>query len=400
MAIKSGELLHVGNTVLLDRIQTGGPAAPNIPTEKIKELGNYKGVATIRDIPDLSFSLESLDVSAELEALLVNANFGTDAAGTEYDLSKVLPIDVAGQFKAGATAASPNNVVVSAAVPFLLLESLSYRFGLRDNATQSATLRTDTIFWAEGSVYIVTAAGTGSNNQLVPFGQTALPYNGDTIAGTRYALSVTLVESSRRLVPGVDYTETATGVTILVGTTNTIRVVIQSATPAVYPAASHAAASATRPAAVKGRDIEIRVGGNTVTDRWSSVQSVTIDWRGTVERDEELGSSQIIDQSFDIPEVSGSVELKPRDGAELMRRIRQVANVPSGQVVGPHTSTPLSLDVLIHSPDDGSVVKTLHVPDARFVIPGYSGQVDQSQTVTLNFDSDTGDLRAYKGARA
>lgn len=401
MAIKSGELIHVGNQVLVDRAQTAGPGSLNIPTEKIYELGNYESVATIRDIPDLSFALESLDVSAEIEAMLVGKNFSTDAAGTEYDLSKALPLDVISAFKAGRTATNPYDVSASVAIPYLALESASYRFGIRDNAQQSLSLKGDAIFYAQGSAYVQEVAGTATANQVINFTNTPLVFNGDASTGARYALSVSL-KSGKRLVLGADYTEqTSTSITVLaaVPTTDTIRITYQSATVASYPQVSHAAASATRPAAVKGKDIEVRIGGLTVNDRWTSVQSVTAEYRVTLERDEEMGSAQVVAQDFDVPAVTGTVDIKPRDAAELLKRIKQIAGVTANEVVGPYTSAVLPLEILIKSPETGAVLKTLYVPDARFTLPGYSGQVQQKLTVSFPWESDGGVLKIYKGAK-
>lgn len=402
MAIKAGELIHVGNQVLIDRIQTGGPGNLNIPTEKINELGNYESVATTRDIADLTFTMESLDVSAEVEATLLARDYGALAQGAMLDLAAARPMDVVGQIKAGKTAANPFNVVASVAVPFLTLESASYRFGLRDNASQNFGLRGDSIFYAGGSSYVEEETGSGAGGQAVPFTNAPIPYNGDVLAGTRYALAVTLVNSGKRLVLGAEYTETASGVTVVeaVPATETIRVVYQSAVVAAYPQASHAVASATRPAAIKGKDIEIRVGGNTVTDRWSSIQSATIDWRVTLDRDEEFGNAQIVAQDFDVPAVTGTVEIKARSAEEMLAKIRQIAGVAAGQVIGPYSSTPMPLDVLLHSPVNGAVLKTLHVPDARFTLPGYSGRVQTKLTQSFPFESDGGVLRIYRGARA
>lgn len=421
MSIKAGELLHVGNQVVLDRVQTAGGAL-NIPIEKIYELGNYQTVGQVRDIPDLTFNLESIDASAELEALLTNNDFATDAAGTEYVISNWLPMDVAGQFKAGRSAAAGGGeefeIIGGVAVPYLALESLSYRFGLRDNAGQTATLRGDGLFYGTGGVVIQEVAGAGTANQDIILStdggvtddDAVKEYNGDLVNGTRYALSVTLVNEGKRLSVGNDFTEAvdaplAGNVTLTVleavAVTETIRIVYltDNATPLTYAQAVHAAQSATRPAAVKGKDIEIRVGGVALTDRWSSVQSVQVDYRVNLERDEEMGNSQIVDQDYDVPEVTGTVQIKPRDFAEFMERIHQISNVPSGEVVGPNTSQALSMDVIIHSPEDGSVLKTLHVPDARFTLPGYTGRVQQKQTFDLAFDSDSGQLSAFKGAR-
>lgn len=402
MAIKSGELLQVGNQVLIDRAQTGGPGQLNIPTEKIYELGNYESVATVRDVPDLTFDLESLDVSAEIECMLTGKTFAGMADGTLIKMANCLPLDVASQFKAGRTAANPYDVVASVAVPYLVAESISYRFGLRDNASQSVSLRGDAIFYATASAYVQTAAGTGAAGQAIAFNNAPLPYNGDRVAGTRYALGVTLVNSGKRLTVGADYTETATTVTITaaVPTTETVRIVYQSSVVAVYPQASHAAATATRPAAIRGRDIEVRVGGAAITDRWSSIQSVSVEQRVTLEKDEEFGNPQAVSQDYDVPVVSGSIEIKPRDTLELLKRIRQIAGIAStAEIIGPSTSAVLPIQIRLHSPDTGAVLKTLEIPDARFTLPGFSGQANSKLSITLNFESDGGLLNVYKGAK-
>lgn len=401
MAIKAGELIHVGNAVLLDRLQNGGPGDLNIPTEKIFELGNYESVATVRDIPDLSFSMESFDVSTELEALLTGGS-DADAAGTEYDMSTMKYLDVAGQFKGGRNAANPYDVVVAAALPGLFPESLSYRFGIRDNASQQVSLRGDSIYYAQGGAVIEEFAGPNTGGVAVSLSNPVIPYNGDTINGTRYALGVFDVDAQKRLIVGTDYTETDNVGTIEVTPTEdagTLRIVYHTTATVSYPQISHAAASATRPAAIKGRDIEVRVGGNTVADRWSSIQSINLDWRVTLERDEELGNQNVIAQDFDVPEVSGTVTLKTRDAVELVQRIQQITGVADNEVIGTMQSTLLPLDIILHSPDDGSVLKTLHVPDVRFTPPGYNGQVQQKLTVDFPFESDGGKLSVFKGAR-
>lgn len=408
MAIKGGDLIHVGNSVLIDRIQTGGPGQVNIPTEKIYELGNYQSVASVLDTPDLSFTLESLDASAEIESMLLGTDFGTDAAGTEYDIASCLPMDVLGQFKAGRTAASPFDVIGSVALPYLYLESLSYRFGIRDNASQSATLRGDSIFWNPGSSFVQTAVGTNTASQVVTLANDAYPYNGDD-AGVRYALSVEL-KSGRRLRFGVDYTETPTGagaakavdVTILdaVPASDTIRIVYCSDTVANYPQNSHAVDSATRPAAIRGRNIDVYVGGVLLADLWTNVQSANVEWRVQLDRDEEFGNPQIVNQDFDVPTVNGSIEVKPQDPSEIMDKLIQITGVASAtEAIGVMQREALSLDIVLKSPTDGSVLKTLYVPDAKFTVPGYSGRVQQKMMLNFNFESDSGVLMVYKGAR-
>lgn len=511
MAIKAGQLLHVANQILVDRAQNAGPGTVNLNRQKIYELGNYKAVGSITDIPDLSFSLESLDASAELEATLCGLTFGgtnavqtvtiggtptggdftltfggqTTAAiafdatattvrtrlaalssvpagtvavtgsaggpytvtfsgaavdadnlslitanaagllggtspsvtvtaadaladGTEMMLARTLPLDVASQFKMGNTATSPFDVVGGVAVPYLALESMSYRFGISENAAQTASLKGDGLYYTPGSVFIDEFAGTNSANQVITLAHPAYAYNGDTVAGTKYALSVSL-STGERLSFAADYTEAPSGagdtktvvITILdaVPTTSKIKVVYASSDVKTYTQARHAVASAVRPAAIRGRNITVAIGGVDVSDRWTSVQSVQLDYRVQLQRDEEFGNSSIVSQDYDVPEVSGNISLKPRNYAELLDKVKQIAGVSGNEVVGALTTDPLPLYIELHSPDDGSVLKSFYVPDAVFNLPGFSGRVQQKLEVQFDWTSDSGDLYVYKGAK-
>lgn len=481
MAIKAGNIVHVGNeTVVIDRIQTAGPGNLNIPTEKIYELGNYQSVATIRDVPDLTFSMDSYDVSTEIETMLTNSYAGrtvsdgvtnasttltsataaftsadvgrmvivegagggsgdalvttiaTVSSGTSViladaavttataldikiipngiDLATCVPIDIASQFKPGIADASPYSVISSVALPFLYTESMSYRFGLRDNAQQSASLRGDSIFYNPGPCYVQTAAGTNSANQVVATTYPAYEYDGD--GTSRRVLSVTV--GSQRLTKGTDYTEAYGAVTNgaaistltiieAVPTTSTIRIVYSSPQAKSYAQNVHALTT-VKPAAVRGKDIEVYVGGydpndiaTSAANKWTGVQSVNMDWRVTLEKDEEFGNYYAVGQDFDVPEVTGSLELKPRDPADLLAKIREAAGeVDQYAVLGAQSSVPLALDVVVKDPDTALVIKRFHCPDARFTLPGYSGRVQQKLTVTMNFDSDGGTLKVYE----
>ena len=57
MAIKAGQILHDAEGYVIDRIQSAGVGSLNIPEEKIKELGNFNTVATVRDTSTFHLSL-------------------------------------------------------------------------------------------------------------------------------------------------------------------------------------------------------------------------------------------------------------------------------------------------------------------------------------------------------
>jgi len=411
MAIKGGDLLHVGDRVLIERAQTAGPGQVTLSPEKVYELGNYQSVATLYDTPYLSFTLDSLDASAALEAWLCAKDFATSTDGDLFDLAKSYPTDVISQFKAGRLSATQYDVVGSVALPYLTLESVSYKFGLKDKATQSVSLKGDSIYYNPGSAFMETAAGTNTANQTVTLTHAAYPYKGAVIDGTKYALAVKL-RSGKRLAFGTDYTEAATGtgdaksvtITILdaVATTDFVDVIYNSDTVAQYTQdTTHTKDSVVKPAAIRGRDIEVYLGGMSLADRWTSVQSVQVDWKVTLDKDEEFGNTQLVSQDFDVPDVSGNIVIKPRDYTDLYTKIRQTAGVASAtETVGALTTVVLPLTIVLHSPIDGSVLKTLEIPDARINVPGYSGQVQQKLSVTFSFNSDTGVLNVFKGAKS
>ena len=407
MAIKAGQILHVGNdTLVIDRIQTAGPGNLNIPTEKIYELGNFESVATVRDVPDLSFTLESLDTSTEIEEWLTGGN---PASGIAINAAK--PVDVISPFKAGKDAAAPFNIVASVGLPYLTMESLSYRFGLRDNARQTVGLRGDSIFYNPGSTYIEKAVASGSAGQTVVTTNPALNYTDAN--GVRRALAVEV--GTKRLSLGVDYTEDAVPgtpgpltvtITDAQATGAEIRVMYASPTLRVYDQLVHAptkvvvGAPSPKPAAVRGKDIDvyIGVGGASVpANKVGTVQAVTVDWRVTLEKDEEFGNYYAIGQDFDVPTVNGTIDLKPRDPADFFAKLRMITGTADpAAVIGPNTATPLPMDIVIKDgANAGAVLKRLHVDDARFTVPGFQGRTQQKLTVTLNWESDSGNLLVF-----
>lgn len=395
--------MHDSQGFVIDRIQTGGVSSLNIPEEKVYELGNYNTVATVRDIPDLSFDLESFDVSTEIEALLLGIDPTTTVAGHEYDFIYAQPMDILSPFK---SAKGLYNIVKGLVVPYLYLESVAYKFGNKQNATQTFNLRGDTVYYVPGTPYQQSYTGNGSTATF-SFAHTALAYHesGDTI----HALSVCVTTSAgvtTRLHYGDDYTDSTSALTLTAPATSapagsTIRVAYGSATAASYPQTVHQNVS-TKPAAVRGKDIDVYVGDATATPtftRWTGVQSFDVSRKVNLDKDEEFGNPHYVSQDYDVAEVSGSIAVKPRDTADLWAKLHQVANVPSNEVVGPLTSVGLPVELRISDPADGTLLKTLYIPDARFTVPGLQGRVQQKLETTFNFQSDGGTLLVYQGAR-
>lgn len=485
LSIKGGSIIHVGNNaVLLDRLQTGGPGTVNIKRTTIYELGNYKSVGQVSDIPDLSFSMDSLDVSCSIEALLLDADV---KATHSYDLSQAHVLNVKSAFLPGAGAATPFGTVGSASVPCLYLESMAYKFGVGStDASQTATLKGDSLYYNPGSTYIDKAIGTNTANQVIVL---AHPAYAVTEGGVqRRTLAITA--GSLRLLFGSDYTESygaisngsaVTTVTILaaVPITSTIYVSYASSDLEAFPQSVHAlvsgvsgtltalaAAGATtlslssaptagnviilddvagsvvtetvvvatvtgvgpytvtlvsatvfahasaatwavyvptvKPAAIRGRDLDIYIGpavigaANAAAARGTrrpGIQSATVDWKVTLQNDEEFGNYHYVSIGYDVPVVSGSVAFRAATVAALLKIVQDLSGVIDPLQSATATNSPLlDVQVVLKNPVDGRVLKRLWIPDARFSLPGYAGRVQQKLDVTGAFTSDQGNL--------
>jgi hypothetical protein len=383
MAIKAGQILHSADGFLVDRIQSAGAGSVNVNTERIEELGNYQAVATIRDIPDLSFEMETFDMGTELHELLFNAATA-DAAGTKYDVEiDVKPMDIISPFKGEGLFTTVRGLVI----PFLAVESLAYNFSLDNPGALTVGLRGDAIFYVPGSVYQEAFVGDGVAT-LFTFGAgtggTAGPALSTTIDGvTIYVLgafiedTLTTPSTFTRLKNITDYTETSTTIDFVVtypATTN-IWVLYGNTTAATYAQGVHKPVAAATPAAVKG------------------------EWRATLERDEEFDNPFIVGQDFDVPDVTGTVTMKAATAAALFDQILDAHDITSPEIVNAVTDPPaLDMRLVVKSPTDGTVIQTLRVPDAQFDPEAISGQVGNKLEVDFNFVSAGGDLDVYKGA--
>lgn len=479
MAIRAGQVLHSGNNFVIDRIQTGGASALNIPQEKIHELGNYQSVGIVRDVPDLSFNLDCLDVSTELEGLFCGSvDPGADATGYMYDLSINTPLDILSPWK------SPYGdfaIVRGVAVPQLTLESAAYKYGVKDNAGETFTLKGDSIFYIPGVPYQDIQTGDGTATVFTFANGPALLYTESGAA--QYALNVSV--NGVRMIRTADYTDSTTAVTLLVAPAAgaKVSIVYGSAVAKNYLQSVHEGLS-VKPAAIKGKDIDVffstvvKVGtvtnkaltsnvatlttsaahglgvgvnitvtgvgtpfngtfvtaagttGSTVTyavtaanvastassgavgraveARWPDVQSVTVDWKVTLEDDYEFGNPRAVNrEATDVPDVTGSIDIKPRSVQALFTRLAQITGVPVTEIIGPQSSVAGALRVEIRNPESGgttavaagTVLKTHYIPAARFTIPGYEGKPQSKLTTTITYESDDGVLQVTKGAR-
>lgn len=398
----------VGQSYFLDRVQTGGISSFNQPKERVNELGDPLTVGIVRDIPDLTFDVETLDVTPELEALINGQDPTTITNGTLLDPNNSMSLDIIMPIR---QTLNSTTMVEGLIVPCLALDTLSYKFAVKANATKTATFRGDSAFYTVGTPKFqrFAVSGTGPYN----FASTAAPYV-DPEQGTRFALNVMLRNPTtfqeKRLFVGANYTETNGHVTLLqnpatFGTFTFVDIcysTLVNVTQTVALQPSPAGSPPTgKPAAVRSKDMDVYISNNSATPtyfRLDGIQSFDASRKVTLEPDEEFGNPNYVSQDYQTPAVTGNLAFKPVDANDLYATVGSLLGVPSGQVIGAFSDIPIAIDVRISDPVTGARLQTVHVPDARFTAPGLTTRVAQKSVVSLAWESDSGVITSYKGS--
>lgn len=407
MAIRAGTFVHDAQGFVLDRVQTGGVTNLNIPKTAVYELGDYLQVGNLFDIPDLSFDIDSLDVSCDVEALIHGVAPNTVVNGQEFNFNTTYPLDVISPFRSGN---GQFNIIKGIAVPYLTLDTVAYSFGVKTNSSETFTLRGDSVYYIPGSPYQqqINLVGATFTYNLA---HTALPYieNGATIYVLGACVENPTTGAYQRLFHGTDgnalndYTDTATTITYntdwqAAGMT-ILKVVYGSSVAATYPQSVNAT-TAVKPAAIRSKDVLLYVGaGGTATStlvKWSGVQSFKITRKVDLVNTEEFGNPHYVSSDYNTADVSGEIVVRAADVNSLFTLIEQIAGSDASHVSGPITQPLLEVELQVRDPNTGLILKTWNVPDAQFTLPAASGKANTDLDVTFPFFSSQGLLSVFK----
>lgn len=407
MALRAGEFVHFLGTTRLLRLQSGGLSSFNRPSESIREVGSDQPIERVFDNPDATFETESFDMRPTYEYLFMRDSTPL-ADGTEIDFNQAVPVNflVPWRRKRAST-----EVHGGAVFPYMYIEQASYRIAVQQNAGKTFTIRGDAGYFVPGGSprqQEFVKAGTGP----YAFDDTALKTVEDNV--DLFALCVTAYDPSsgtpyRRLRVGDDYTADASGVTLTAATnadwadtTTTIVVCYGTATADTIDDVTVDDID-VRPSAYKAKDLELWIsdgGATPVFSRWRGVQSFDVAWRVTYDTDYELGNRYAVNRDYETPEVSGNIAVRPESGDYLIGLIAQVSGADPDDIQNLVSSVPLELELRVFHPKDHTEqMMTLYVPDARIIPPATPVRVGQKADLTFPFDSDTGTLLVYNGAR-
>jgi hypothetical protein len=414
MSVHAGSILHVGGDNVIDRVQSAGLGDVRVPTEVIREVGNREVVDKVTGDPEFTFTLESLDVSTELEAWLTGAR-GTgqgsaqapgfaDPDGTEYSWLDCQTVNIVSPWK-DPDSGSAGTVQAGHIVPGYYPTSVRYQFGVTDNARQSVDLAGGAYYYGKFAPVEQFFTGDGATDAFAT-GSAAVGYRIGGADGTSFKRIYGVLVDGQLQTRDVDYTETTGAVGAAAGVATItftdppangadIRFCYFTTAAKAWPQTRHAS-TVTKPAAVRGRNICVFIGGVLIGGVQSVELTATVD--SAVER--EFCNEEIIGRSINGTDTNGSLTVRSKDADAFFALLAQVTGVPVTEIYGWLNDHPVELEIQLRNPKDpATTLKTLYVSDAKFQVPGTPARVNAPTDFVLGWESKSGTYSAFKGER-
>lgn len=420
MTVKAGQIVTVAGHTVVQRLQTQGLGNARVPINTIREIGNNLVVDKVPGEPDFTFSMESLAVDCTIESILHGgistgsaASQGAgqaDANGTPYDWSTSQQINITSPWKDPLTYSS-GTVNAGVLVPGYFPQKLAYKFGVTENAMQTAELRGGSFFYGNGFAPTEDVfTGTGAQVAFVS-AEPAVRYRRGGALGTTFQNAFGVLINGVQQVEGQDYSVSGGGaapgsaitVTFTVAPANgaQIKVAYFTSNAHAYPQAV-AESALVLPGAVRGRNIKLSMSSAAV-GAWQQVygvQTFTLDAAFDITPERELNNDEIIGFTVNGTDVTGQVTMHAKDKDAFFTFLSTMTGVNSTQeLIGWLNMSTMRLKLEVEDPrNPGSILKTLYVSDARFDIPATPARVNAVVDFTLEYGSLSGNYIAYKGA--
>jgi hypothetical protein len=423
MSVHAGTIVTVAGRTVLQRVQSSGLGNVTIPKDTIREVGNELVVDKVPQEPDFTFTLESLDVSCDIEALLHGkrgdgGGGGSDGAaendpdGTEYPWETSEAINVASPWKDHATG-SAGHVAAGHLIPGFYPTSIAYRFGVTDNAQTTVELAGGAFYYGEFAPVEEQQTVAGGT---VTSSDPAIRYRKGGAAGTTFKSVFGVISKGKMLIEGYDYNvaggAAAPGSPVTLTFTpesgvvngDTVRLAYFTSASRDYPQSVHRSALVL-PGAVRGRHVCVSISPVTGPESWKQIYNaqsaeLTATFDTAVER--ELCNEESVGRTINGVDTNGNVVVRSRDYDAFFELLRDLTGIDvDAEVVGFINQNPVKLKIEIKDPrNPGNTIKTLYVKDAQFDIPGTPARVNTPTDFSLGWSAQSGTYSAFKGSRA
>lgn len=385
-----------------------------MPIEAIREVGNLNIVDKVPGEPDFTFTMESYDVTCEIEAWLTGklgngtptgAPGATDVDGTVYPIDGVHTqfVNITSPWR--DPLASAGTVAAGHIVPGYFPTKVSYKYGVKENAMESVDLQGSTFYYHESPPVEHYATGDGATTAFsTP--DAAVPYREYGAGGTTFRSIFGVIVDGVLMSKGVDYTNAPVDGSTAIATVTfltapktgaVIKFCYFTSTARAFPPSLNATA-VVKPAAVRGRNICVHLGSAGAAMQIGGVQSAQLDYVCTGQVERELCSYEVVGYTVLQTDVTGNIVLRARDIAQLFAVLSKVTGLSRNEVIGWLNVNPVPMTIKIQNPKNpAQILKTLYVADALFDMPDASVKVNTAVDFTLNFESQTGTFAVYKG---
>lgn len=422
MTVKAGSIITVAGHTVIQRLQSQGLTNVKIPVATIREIGNDLVVDKVPQEPDFTFAMESLAVDCSIEAILhgkvatgsgATAGAGaSDAPGTEYPWQSSECITICSPWK-DPLSFSSGNVAAGHLIPGYYPQKMSYKFGVTENAAQTAELRGGIFYYGNAMAPTEDIDVGVFGTQSYVTAEAGVEYRKSGVLGTTFKNALAVMVNGVLMVEGQDYSVsgggsvgsntviTVTFTNYIVQNGDSIRIAYFTTAAHSYPDAVHESALVL-PGAVRGRNICVSVasGGAGTWQKVHGVQTFTLDASFDITPERELCNDEIIGFTVNGTDCTGAVTLHAKDFTAFFTFLKQMTGVDTQhEVVGWLNLNPLRVKCEIMDPRNaGSVLKTLYVADAIFDIPGTPARVNAVVDFQLTYESLDGTYSAFKGA--
>jgi len=362
----------------------------NFPSNDIDELGNRNHAGVTTGTPEVTTTFQVMDVAVKVFQALTGAVNPYPAQGVS--ITNLGEIDVIGQVRDEKIA----DLVKIVHGKKLRITGFTYTYTVDGEATEEYTAAGSEKRWFKRDIVVDKFTALTTTHTLT---QTPI-----ILKNGHYALSV--------IVDGVYFDEVATapadGEYRIVGTTLTLAAAPTSQVVVVYQAnvvasSYQSVVDNTIPVGIRGKNIPVTIGVNGI----QRVQSVTIRGQFPNQKVEEMGNTSVVGYTTQVPQVTGDITVLDTD-TELVALLTTGEINPSGVTefqVCEYTASGLSMKIELHDPADkcgtqGTIVKTIYIPNITVTSEGHTTQVGQNAQQTFGFKSSTAELIVYSGAMA
>lgn len=361
----------------------------DIPSTTIDELGNPSHVGDVKDVPNVTLTFSAMDTGIRIFSALT----GTDPAN--YPAQGV-DISNLGEIDAIIFVKDPDSssYIKSAHARRLQIRDFTFSYSVDGEATEDYTAIGSEKRYFSNDIQVDV-----KTSNFTTLSQTPIPLkNGRKLISLRTEAGYLDEVPS---APGENqYSVSGTTITFGTGAAPTTRMIAVYQVAAANPDWSDVS-DPSMPAAIRGRDIPIRIAANSIP----RVQSVTINGTLNVQPVREMGNRVIVGYQRQVPEVTGTITVLDTDN-ELISLL-QYGVTSSGTEYQPGegcVTSGVSLEIQLLDPCDTvepyTVLKTVYLDDITVTGDSYTSNVNQNAQVTFNFKSRTAHCVIYSGARA